>query len=130
MNKVSTSVRWVMLVSGLLTCTMLQAAVAPQAALRSAFGTTLEGPAAEIVVRNWGLLIALVGALLIYGAFDLAARRIALAIAVVSKMAFIGLVLTYGRAFLQHQVGIAVAVDAVMVLIFAAYLALPRGAGR
>lgn len=41
-----------------LTCTMLYAAIAPQAALRSTFGESLDGPVAEIVVRNWGALIA------------------------------------------------------------------------
>ena len=56
--------KWVMLVSGALTFTMVQAAIAPQSALRSAFGETLEGAAAEIVVRNWGALIALMGAML------------------------------------------------------------------
>jgi hypothetical protein len=52
---------------GALTCTMVYAAIAPQAALRSTFGTTLEGPLAEVLVRNWGALIALVGAMLIRG---------------------------------------------------------------
>ena len=50
--------KWVMLLSGLLTLTMVQAAFAPQAALRSTFGDSLQGPLAEIVVRNWGALIA------------------------------------------------------------------------
>jgi len=36
------------------------------AALRSNFGVALEGPVSEIVVRNWGALIGLVGAMLIY----------------------------------------------------------------
>jgi len=45
--------KWIMLVSGILTSTMLYAAVAPQAALRSTFGETLQGPLAEIIVRNW-----------------------------------------------------------------------------
>ncbi|HKQ19202.1 MAG TPA: hypothetical protein VJW75_05585 [Candidatus Eisenbacteria bacterium] len=46
--------KWIMFVSGVLTFTMVQAAFAPQSALRSAFGESLEGAAAEIVVRNWG----------------------------------------------------------------------------
>lgn len=59
MNVIAANIRWIMLVSGALTCTMLYAAIAPQAALRSSFGETLEGPLAEIVVRNWGALIGL-----------------------------------------------------------------------
>ena len=46
------SMKWIMLVSGALTCTMLYAAIAPQAALQGTFGETLDGPVANIVVRN------------------------------------------------------------------------------
>lgn len=72
------SMKWIMLVSGALTCTMLYAAVAPQAALQSTCGETLQGPVAEIVVRNWGVLIGLMGVMLIYGAFNVAARPLVL----------------------------------------------------
>jgi cbb3-type cytochrome oxidase subunit 1 len=60
----------VMMVSGLLTFTMVYAAIAPEAALRSSFGASLEGPVADVVVRNWGALIALNGAMLIYVALN------------------------------------------------------------
>ena len=43
-----------MLASGLLTCTMVYAAIAPEAALINIFGESISGPIAEIVVRNWG----------------------------------------------------------------------------
>ena len=56
-----------MSLSGLLTMTMIYAARAPAAALRSTFGESVSGPVADIVVRNWGALIALVGAMLTYG---------------------------------------------------------------
>jgi hypothetical protein len=118
--------KWIMLVSGALTCTMIYAAVAPQAALRSSFGASLEGPLAEIVVRNWGALIALVGAMLIYGAFHPPARRLVLTIAGLSKLTFIGLVLVYGKGFLGHQAGVSIAVDGIMVVLFAIYLLAQR----
>ena len=38
------SMKWIMLVSGALTCTMLYAAIAPQAALQGTFGETLDAP--------------------------------------------------------------------------------------
>jgi hypothetical protein len=120
------AIKWIMLVSGLLTCTMIYAAIAPQAALQSTFGDTLQGPVAEVVVRNWGALIALVGAMLIYGAFDPAVRPLVLVVAGVSKLTFIALILGFGRPFLSHQAGIAVAVDAVQVTLFAWYLAVSR----
>ena len=82
-----------MIVSGVLTATMLYAALAPQSALSSTFGETLDGPLAEIVVRNWGALIALVGAMLLYGAFDPPSRPLVLVVAGLSKATFIAPVL-------------------------------------
>jgi hypothetical protein len=114
--------KWAMLVSGALTLTMVQAAIAPNAALRGTFGDTLEGPLAEIVVRNWGALIALVGAMLIYGAFKPNVRELVLVVAGLSKIIFITLILTFGTQYLRHQAGVAIAVDSVMVLLFIAYL--------
>ena len=58
MNGVDRFARWVLLISGLLTLTMLRAAVSPSEAMRSFFGESLAGPVAEIVVRSWGALIA------------------------------------------------------------------------
>lgn len=118
-------IKWIMLVSGALTCTMLFAAIAPQAALRTTFGPVLEGPVAEIVVRNWGALIALIGALLIYGAFNPPSRRLILTVATISKLIFMLLVVTYGREYLG-KAGIALAVDLIAVALFAAYLAADR----
>ncbi len=109
-----------MLVSGALTCTLLYAAIAPQAALLSMFGATLEGSLAEIVVRNWGGLIALVGAMQIYGAFEPQSRSLILTVASISKLLFVGLILTYGRQYLD-KAGIAIAIDLVLVVLFIGY---------
>ena len=117
MKWITAHIKWIMLISGVLTCTMLYAAIDPQGALRSTFGTTLEGPLADIVVRNWGALITLVGALLIYGAYRPASRPLVLAIAVVSKLTFIALVLVYGQAYLDTA-GLAIGFDLVVVCLF------------
>jgi len=122
MSWIVAHVKWIMIVSGALTSTMLYAAIAPQAALRSSFGETLEGPLAETLVRNWGALIFLVGAMLIYGAHHPPSRPLILTVAGLSKLAFIGLVLAQGRRYLGHQAGIAVVIDLVMVALFLAYL--------
>jgi hypothetical protein len=118
--------KWIMLVSGVLTCTMVYAAVAPQAALRSMFGDTLEGPLAEIVVRNWGILIALIGGMLIYGAFDSYSRRLVLIVAGLSKVAFIALLLTFGGRYLGQQAAVSIAIDLAMILLFIVYLFTTR----
>ena len=126
MRILTANIKWIMLVSGLLTCTMFYAAIAPHASLRSTFGETVEGAVAEIVVRNWGALIGIVGVLLIYGAFNPPVRPVALSVAGVSKIVFISLVLTIGQQYLGHQAGVAIVVDSVMVAVFAVYLLSER----
>ena len=118
----------IMIISGLLTMTTIYAALAPEAALRSTFGESVSGPVADIVVRNWGALIALVGATLIYAAGKPAVRPLALTVAGVSKAVFIALVLSHGGRFLGYQAGIAVFVDVLWVVVFASYLLAVRRA--
>ena len=121
------SFRWIMLVSGILTASMIQFAFAPRAALLSMFGETMEGPLADLIVRTWGALIALVGGMLIYGAFKPEARPLVLTVAGASKLLFVSLVVAHGDRFLSHQAGVAVVADSVMVALYAAYLlAAPR----
>lgn len=119
-------IKWIMLVSGILTSTMLFAAIAPQAMLQKNFGHGLEGPLAELIVRNWGILIGLIGASLIYGAFDPPGRRFILTIAGLSKLSFVILMLTVGRGYLGQDIGVAIVVDSIWVLVFAAYLLAAR----
>ena len=68
MSWIVANIHRIMITSGVLTLTMVYAAIAPDAALRSTFGEALAGPVAGVVVRNWGALIALMGATLIYAA--------------------------------------------------------------
>jgi len=126
MSWIVDKIKWIMLVSGALTCTMLYAAVAPQAALHSTFGHTLDGPVAEIVVRNWGALITLVGVMLIYGAYKPASRPLIVTVAGVSKLIFIGLVIAQGSHFLGQQVVVAAAIDLIEVILFTVYLVSER----
>ena len=128
MNWIGSNIRWIMIVSGVLTATMLYAAIAPGAAMQSTFGETLDGPLADLIVRNWGALIGLVGGMLIYGAFHQPARAIILTVAGTSKVLFIALVLSQGERYLARQAGIAVAIDSVMVALFCWYLLSPRRA--
>ena len=111
----------VMIVSGLLTLTMLYAAVAPEAAMQQMFGESVSGATEAIVVRNWGVLIGLMGALLIFGALNPASRRLALVVAGASKLAFIGLILAQGDRYMSG-VGAAVAIDGLMIVLFAVFL--------
>jgi hypothetical protein len=125
MGFVVRNIKGILIVSGLLTCTMLYPVLAPQAALQGMFGETLEGPVAGIVVRNWGALIALVGVLLLYAAYVPSARPTVLFLAAAGKLIFIGLVLGHGARYLGHQAGVAVFCDLVMSILFVVYLMAP-----
>ena len=123
------SIKWVMLVSGLLTCTMFYAAIAPASALLSTFGESMDGAVAQIVVRNWGVLAGIVGLMLLYGAFRASARGLVLLVAGTSKLAFITLVLIHGQHLLGFQLAASITVDSVMVVLFGAYLLASRRQG-
>ena len=116
-----TTIKWIMLVSGALTLTMLFAVIAPDAVMQRTFGEAADGAAAEIVVRSWGILIGLIGALLIYGAFHPEVRSLALTVAAVSKLAYVVLVLLHGRRYLATA-GLTVGFDSLMVVLFTMYL--------
>lgn len=119
-------IKWIMLVTGLLTASVFQYAVAPQSALTADFGHGVEGALAELLVRNWGVLVGVVGLMLIYGAVVPPARRLVLSVAALSKLAFVVLMLTVGSAYLAQRIRYAVVVDSLEVLIFVAYLLATR----
>ncbi len=117
----------VMIVSGLLTLTMLYPVFAPEAAMQSMFGEAPSGAALAVVVPNWGVLIGLMGALLIYGALNPPSRKLALVVAGASKIAFITLILMQGERYLSG-LRTAVIIDGIMIVLFAAYLIFGRPA--
>ncbi|MDG9925272.1 MULTISPECIES: hypothetical protein [unclassified Pseudomonas] len=124
MPRIARHTRAIMLVTGVLTCTMLYAAIAPQAALLSMFGVALEGGAlGEILVRSWGLLITLIGAMLIHGAFNPAVRPLVLTVAGLSKLFFVALLLLLGGEFLPKTLT-PIVIDSLAVVFFA--LCLPQ----
>jgi len=114
-------IKWIMLVSGGVTFTMVIAAVFPQQVLSSMFGTSIEGPLAEVIVRNWGALIALIGGMLIYGAYKIEVRHLVLTVAALSKIIFIVLVVANDFA---AQLIVTITFDAILILLFAIYLIL------
>jgi hypothetical protein len=126
MSWIARHIHRIMMASGLLTLSMVYALVAPDAALHATFGAGVSGPVGDVVVRNWGALIGLMGVLLIYAARRPEVRPVALALAGASKAVFIGLVLSHGTQFLGHQAGVAVIVDSIWVAVFAAYLLTAR----
>ena len=112
----------VLIVSGLLTITMLQFAIAPTRALKSTYGEVLEGPLVDLVVRGWGFLIALVGAMLLWAAFHPETRTLVAGVAIASKLFYIGALLAHRKRFLKGFAAVTAGVDGGMVVLLAAWL--------
>ena len=121
------NMQWVLLVCGVVTFTMIQAVFVPRATMRAWFGEAPESPAAALLMRNWGALVAAGGLLLIYAAFNPEVRPVVLIFVGAGKLAFIALVLSLGKRFLRKQAGLAVIIDSVMVTLFTAYLLAAQG---
>lgn len=114
-------IKWLMIVIGLITCSLILTVISPATGLQNLFGATLEGPLAEIIVRSWALLITITGALLIYAAFNPQYRKLVICIACISKTWFIAANLIYGQEFLASSMS-ALVFDGVAVLILLTYL--------
>ena len=121
MDFIIKNIKWVMLVSGVLTFTMFYGLFAPQAALESMFGVSFSGTLETIVVRSWCALVGLMGAILIYGALDDNSRVFAISVATVSKVIFVSLVMFYGQEFLG-EVGLAIAMDCITIALAVLFL--------
>ena len=126
MSKFVSNFKWIMLICGLLTCSMFLGLFSPESSLESNFGEGLVTGPENVVVRGWSALIGLMGIMLIYGAFNPAIRKFSLVLVGTSKIIFIGIILIYGRQYLEFGLGTAVVVDAIMVLFFALYLIFSR----
>jgi hypothetical protein len=113
----------VLIVSGLLTATMLQFAITPVRSLKLTYGETLEGPLVDLVVRGWGFLIALVGAMLLWAAFHPETRTLAVGVAIASKLFYIAALLAHRERFLKGFAAVTAGVDVIMVGLMAAWLA-------
>jgi hypothetical protein len=121
MNFIIKNIKWVMLVSGVLTFTMLYGLFAPQAALESMFGASFNGTLENIVIRSWSALIGLIGVILIYGFFSEKNRVFSISVAAFSKVVFVSLVLLDGQEFLG-KAGPAIAMDCVVIILSVVYL--------
>jgi len=115
------NIKWVMLVSGVLTFTMFYGVFAPQAALKSMFGVSFSGTLENIVIRSWSALVGLIGAILIYGFFSQKNRVFSITVAAFSKVVFVTLVLLYGQEFLGKATP-AIAMDGVVIILSGVYL--------
>jgi hypothetical protein len=119
------NIKWVMLVSGVLTFTMFYGFFAPEAALESMFGASFNGTLESIIVRSWCALVGLIGAILIYGALNEKSRVFSISVATVSKVIFVSLVMIFGQEYLGTA-GPAIAMDCVTITLAVVYLVALR----
>ncbi|MCT8335364.1 hypothetical protein NUH30_16905 [Leptospira sp. 85282-16] len=121
MNLIFSNIKWIMLGSGIITFSMILSALHPSLGLTLTFGDTLNGDLANIIVRNWGALIAITGGMLVYGAYNEPNRSLILVVSSMSKTTFVLLNLIYGQAYFAKS-GIALVFDSILVIIFVSYL--------
>ena len=121
MSIIINNIKWIMLIVGVLTCSMIFATIAPEAALTQSFGVTTSDPLSLMIVRSWGALITLIGIMLIYGAFKPIHRTFILTITSISKATFVTLVLITGQQYLA-KAAITIIFDSLVVIIFISYL--------
>jgi len=119
------NIQWILLVGGLLTFSMIQATFAPRATVRTYFGEAPDSPQFDLIVRNWGMLIAAAGALLVWASFEPGVRLAAIALGSVTKVAFIALML--GSGVMKRQAWVALVADSLMVVLFVGYLLATMG---
>ena len=121
MKMIVKNIKWVMLIAGGVTCTTLAAALTPQEALLNMFGFNLTEPLAILIVRSWGFLVFLMGALLIYGAFKEDSRVLCIVTAVTSKIGFLLLIFLFGSDYFD-TLWVTVMFDSIVVIILVCFL--------
>jgi hypothetical protein len=122
MNILIDNMQWVLLVCGLMTASLVQGIIAPKSIWRTWFGENEPNPTAVMLMRSWSTMVVISGVFLIYAGFHPEMRTPALFVAGVGKAMFVILILSDAKRFLKGQAVLAVVVDSLMVVIFAAYL--------
>lgn len=127
MSWIVDNIQSILVVFGLATTSMLLFTIAPAPAQRLMFGETLPGPVANVVVRHWGLLIALTGGMLVWAAFHPETRTLAIGAALISKTVFMGQMVAGGGRFLKGVSGLVVILDLGMAAVLAAWMWAEHG---
>ena len=121
MRLVVNYIKWIMLTTGLATCSTLSVVFAPQDALMSMFGANLTEPLTDVVVRSWGYLVFLMGALFIYGALKPEPRKLCIVTAGIRKIGFLLLILKFGSDYLE-ALRVTVIFDSAVIAVLGIYL--------
>jgi hypothetical protein len=119
---IASNIGLILLVSGIVTAGCIVVFFAPGAAVRIIFGSTISENLTVLVVRHWGLLVFLMGALIVYAAYHPASRVPILVAACVEKAILIALFAIGGVRWTPGMRVIAV-VDGLFTVLYVAYLA-------
>jgi len=122
---IAANIGWVLVVSGLLTCSMVAMALAPQFAMRATFGESAQGPVANLIARSWGAMIFASGLMLVYAAYHPDVRLPILLYSIAGKLGFIALVMAEPR-FRRTNAVVAAGGDFVIVALLTWYLLVAR----
>jgi hypothetical protein len=114
---------WILIASGIATCSMLTMAVMPRFAVRFVFGEDTAGASGMLVARSWGAMIFTSGLLLVASAYHPDFRLPVLLNAIAGKLGFAALVFANGRRYLARPAFAMALADLAMVLLFVWYLA-------
>ncbi len=113
----------ILLLTGLATAGAVVVSLAPVTMMRLLFGQAPSDPQSILIVRHWGLLIGLVGALLIYAAYHEEVRLPVLIVAIVEKAAFAVGYMIFFSPFHRRPIAFALALaDAGMASLYSSYL--------
>jgi hypothetical protein len=109
----------ILLFTGLLTAGALGLLLAPAPVLRLLFGQDPPNALVLLIARQWGLLVFLIGALLVWAAYHAEVRVPAMILACIEKSVFALSVLLspFRRRALALQVALADAVMATLYLL-------------
>ena len=121
MSWIVQNIDWVLLVSGIGTCSVVLMALAPHAAQRAFFGAIAEGPVANLIARSWGTMVFAAGLMLLYAAYHPEVRLPILLYSIVGKGSFV--VLTAATpAFRRQTAGMLAVVDLIVIGLLGWYL--------
>lgn len=117
---VTEHIHTILLVTGIITCSLVVGVFAPGVVLRYCFFEDRPSATQTLMVQHWFLVVALIGSLIVYAAFDPAVRTVVLTAAVVEKFS-IGALVAVSRAR-NWRLAFIASVDAVMGLLYVSYL--------
>ena len=119
----ASSIGWILIASGIITVGGgIAALLSPALFLRLGFGVENPTSSALFFVRHWGVLIAVVGALIVYSADAQAIRTPVLVAAAAEKFAM-GLFVFFGPVKRTGAMTAIATVDGVFAILYVAYLA-------